>query len=151
MKKVIFVLLIGFSSIAYSQGTNVTIEARTHVQIEFRHDETGLEIMLIHFEAGRLHEGDTISYALGGTKNMHQEYSIAGKRNTKLEKNNLKIDLFEETIDEIVDSGISEIRHNGFLYHVAPPDQKAIAQAAKAAFRKKAARVKKTDRSKQDN
>lgn len=151
MKSAFFILFLFVSGVCAAQGTQLTIEARTHVQIEFRHDETGLEIMLIHFEAGRLHEGDTISYALGGTKNRHQEYSIAGKRNTKLEKNNLKIDLFQETVDEIVDGGISEIRHNGFLYHIAPPDQKAIAQAAKAAFRKKAARIKKEDRVKQDN
>lgn len=151
MKYLLCLLFIGSALSLHGQGTNVTIEAKTHVQIEFRHDETGLEIMLIHFEAGKLHEGDTISYALGGAKNHHQEYSIAGKRNTKLEKNNLKIDLFADTIDEIVESGISEIRHNGFLYHISSSDQRRIAQAAKAAFRKKAARVKKEDRIKQDN
>lgn len=129
--------------VGMAQGTNVTVEALTHIEIEFRHDETGLEIMLLNFEAGKLYEGDTISFTLGGGQNRYQEYSIAGKRNTKLEKNALKIDLYEETVDEIVSNGISEIRHNGFLYHIPHSYQKSLAQAAKAAFRKKAARVKK--------
>ena len=146
MRTIKFVLACLYSLACYSataQGTNTTVEALTHIEIEFRHDETGLEIMLLNFESGKLYEGDTISFTLGGVQNRHQEYSIAGKRNTKLDKNALKIDLYEGTVDEIVDHGISEIRLNGFLYHISRSDQKNLAQAAKAAFRKKAARIKK--------
>jgi hypothetical protein len=142
--KSLFAIFFTFICIdSYAQGTTVTVEAKTHVQIEFRHDETGLEIMFLHFEAGKLHKGDTISFLLGGSQNSHMEYSIVGSDNTKLEKNALKIDLYEETANDLVEHGLAEIRHNGFLYHISPADRKSIAQAAKAAFRKKAARVKK--------